>query len=64
MGAGRSHEEYSVTYEQIMTHEASCVRTPPMIMPNAPPTGAPAAKVANASERALDGGKACARIPS
>lgn len=35
-----------------------------MSMPNAPPTGAPAAKVANAIERALDGGNACARIPS
>ena len=42
----------------------SWVSTPPMIMPTAPPTGAPAEKVAKATERAREGGKACARMPS
>jgi len=53
-----------VSNEQLMTYEDICVRIPPMIMPNAPPTGAPAANVAKAIERILDGGNACAKIPS
>lgn len=47
-----------------MTHSVSWVNTPPMALPMAAPTGAPAAKVANAMERVLLGGKACARMPS
>lgn len=35
-----------------------------MELPTAAPTGAPAAKVANAMERMRDGGNACARMPS
>jgi hypothetical protein len=41
-----------------------CVRMPPTIVPTTPPRGAPAEKVANAKDRARDGGKASARIPS
>ena len=41
-----------------------CVRTPPTVDPMTPPRGAPAEKVANANDRARDGGKASARIPS
>jgi hypothetical protein len=40
------------------------VRTPPMVIPNAAPTGAPAEKAEKAMERIRDGGKACARMPS
>jgi hypothetical protein len=40
------------------------VSIPPKTVPNAPPIGAPAAKVANAVERAREGGNARARIPS
>jgi hypothetical protein len=58
------HQKFSIEHEHHMTHEDSCVRTPPMIIPNAPPTGAPAANVAKAIERILEGGNACARIPS
>ena len=47
-----------------MTYAVSCVRTPPTALPIAAPTGAPAAKVANAMERMGDGGNVCARIPS
>lgn len=47
-----------------MSYGAHCVRMPPNCSPTAPPTGAPAENVANASERAREGGKAWARIPS
>jgi len=40
------------------------VNTPPSAVPNTAPTGAPAEKVANARDRARDGGNACARMPS
>ena len=40
------------------------VNTPPSAVPNTAPTGAPAEKVANAKDRARDGGNACARMPS
>ena len=40
------------------------VNTPPSADPNKAPIGAPAEKVANARDRAWDGGNACARIPS
>ena len=40
------------------------VNTPPSADPNTAPTGAPAEKVANARDRARDGGNACARMPS
>lgn len=45
------------------TYADNSVTTPPRIIPNAPPTGAPAEKVAKAKERALDGGNAWANIP-
>lgn len=40
------------------------VSTPPTALPNAPPTGAPAANVENAIERIVEGGNVWARIPS
>ena len=40
------------------------VNTPPSAVPNTAPIGAPAEKVANARDRARDGGNACARMPS
>ena len=40
------------------------VNTPPSADPNTAPTGAPAEKVANARDRARDGGNACARMPT
>lgn len=43
----------------------NCVRIPPSDSPSTPPTGAPAAKVAKAKERAREfGGKPCASMPS
>ena len=45
-------------------HLLSWVRTPPIIVPKAPPTGAPAANVANATDLPREGGNECARIPS
>ena len=38
--------------------------TPPTAVPKIAPTGAPAAKVAKAIERAREGGKECARMPN
>ena len=38
-------------------------RTPPKIIPKAPPIGAPAAKVAKATLLIFDGGNECASIP-
>ena len=40
------------------------VNTPPNAVPNTAPTGAPAEKVANAKDRAREGGNARARMPS
>lgn len=51
-------------HKQQKTHSVSCVSTPPIALPIAAPTGAPAAKVANATERVLLGGNECARMPS
>lgn len=50
--------------ERANTDAVSCVRTPPIVLPIAAPTGAPAANVANAIDRVRDGGKVCARMPS
>jgi hypothetical protein len=47
-----------------MTYEAFSVNTPPAADPKAAPTGAPAAKVAKASDRDLPGGNESARIPN
>lgn len=46
------------------TDSESCVRTAPRVLPTAAPKGAPAAKVANATDLILEGGNAWARIPS
>jgi len=46
------------------THLVNSVKTPPTAVPKTAPTGAPAEKVANASDRLREGGKACANIPS
>lgn len=47
-----------------MTNVVFSVSTPPRTVPNAAPTGAPAANDANARERDLDGGNVFARIPN
>ena len=46
------------------THCVNSVNTPPNAVPNTAPTGAPAENVANARDRARDGGNECARMPS
>ena len=45
------------------TYEVHWTKIPPSCMPTAPPTGAPAENVANATERACEGGNECASIP-
>ena len=40
------------------------VKAPPMVLPAPAPRAAPDENVANARERAREGGNACARIPT
>jgi hypothetical protein len=47
-----------------MTYKVFSVSAPPIVDPKAAPTGAPAAKVAKASDRDLPGGNDSARMPS
>jgi hypothetical protein len=46
------------------TYEVFSVSAPPTVDPKAAPTGAPAAKVAKASDRDLPGGNESARMPN
>lgn len=46
------------------TYSVFWVRTPPSAIPSAAPTGAPEANIAKATDRAWEGGKAVARIPT
>jgi hypothetical protein len=46
-----------------LTYAVTSVSRPPSAIPKAAPTGAPDANVANAIERACEGGNARARIP-
>jgi len=51
-------------WEEKATDSESWVRIAPRVFPTAAPSGAPAAKVANAMDLIFDGGNAWASIPS
>lgn len=60
---GRTARPAMTKYIPLQVDDVYCVTAPPITEPMAAPTGAPAEKVANATERVVDGGKVFARMP-